>query len=430
MMSRLIAYINKSLSDIHKKGFFHLLSANFLISFLGFGAQLFVAKYLTSVDMGRIKTMQSFISVAVVVAGFGLNTAVLKLCSENRSLVEKKHILKENLRLTFICTVIILVIMGALAVSGYLSPDATINHWILLFIFSIPASVLTSLLICYLQALKKIQLISYAQVAIRLLGVLSLVIFTYCWKLSGFIISTVLVGLIAIIPLLRLIDLNWGDKYDGRDIVRQSLYYGKWSVASNGLGVFGASVDIFLLNYLIKDRAILGDYGLATIFILAMNQITGTVQAIVTPFFSEKSSNRSEFMRVLGKYQRLLIFVAAIITIAAIILVPPFIKLIYKAKYPLSGMFFQILCLRYFFWSCYALLGVALIGLGRMKDNFLASSVYVPIAIILSFVFIKTWGPIGAACAQVAAGFCSLVVVYINCKLVLRSYFSVRQKND
>lgn len=421
----MILKIKQILVDVKNKGFFHLMSANLLINFLGFGSQLFVAKFLSSIDLGRIKTMQSFISLAVILGGFGFNTAVLKLCSENKPLDEKKHILKENLILTFASVTITLIIMGVLAIYGYLSPDRVINHWMLLFMFSIPAAVFTSLFICYLQALKKIQLMAYAQVAIRSLGVLSLIVFTYYWKMPGFILSSVLIGLIALIPLFRLAAINGKRRRVGSDIARQSFYYGKWSVASNGLNALGVSVDIFLINYLIKDRAILGDYGLATVFILAMNQITGTIQAISTPFFSEKSGTRVEFMRVLRKYQRLLIVVAAIVTITAIITIPWFVKLIYANKYPMAGVFFQILSLRYFIWSCYALLGVALIGLGRMKDNFLASAVYVPITIILSAIFIIAWGPIGAAYAQAAAGFCSLLVTYLYFQHALGSHFNV-----
>ena len=72
------------IKDINKKGFFHLLSAKFLLRFFGFGSQLLVIKFLSATEMGQIKTMQSFISVATLLAGFGFNTAVLKICSEKR----------------------------------------------------------------------------------------------------------------------------------------------------------------------------------------------------------------------------------------------------------------------------------------------------------------------------------------------------------
>jgi O-antigen/teichoic acid export membrane protein len=418
--------ISNLLFNIRNKGFFHLLLANFLINFLGFGSQLFVAKFLSATDLGRIKTMQSFISLAVIFAGFGFNTAVLKLCSENKSLDEKRYILIENCKLTFVGVVLTIIIMAMLAFLGYLSPDKEVNHWMLLYMFSIPAAVFTSLFICYVQALKKIQLMSYVQVGIRSLGVLCLIVFTYYWKLPGFILSSVLVGLIALIPLFRLSEIDWKNRPKKIDILRRSIYYGKWSMASNGFNALGISIDILLLNYLVKDRTILGDYGLATIFILAMNQITGTVQAIATPFFSEKSEDGGEFIRVLKKYNRLLIILAGVMSLIAIVVVPLFTKLIYKEKYQMTGAFFQFLVLRYFFWSCYALLGVAMVGLGRMKDNFIASSINVPFAILFTFLFISFWGPIGAAYAQALSGIVAMVIVYLNFNRVLRGHFQSR----
>ena len=421
------AFFNKFITlilNIKRKGFFHLLSANFLINLFGFGSQLFVAKFLSSTDLGRIKTMQSFISLAVIIGGFGLNTAVLKLCSENKSLDEKKLILKENLKFSFIGTFVVIIIMAWLALRGYLSPDVAINRWMLLFMFSIPSAIFTSLFICYIQALKKIQVMAYAQIAIRSFGVISLIIFTYFWQLPGFILSSVLFGLIALIPLFRLTEINWKGEQARSDIWKQSFYYGKWSVACNGLNAFGVSIGIFLLNYLVKDREILGDYGLAMIFILALNQVTGTVQAIATPFFSEKHNNKSEFVRVLKKYQKLLIILAGSIAFLAILIVPLLIKLAYPGKYQMAGVFFQILAIRYFFWSCYALLGVALIGLGQMKANFIASSINVLFAVFLTVSFIRLWGPIGVAYAQALSGLVATGVSIVIFKKAFRKCFA------
>jgi len=413
----------KLLLAVKNKGFFHLLSANFMIKFLGFGSQLVVAKFLSSVDLGRIKAMQSIIAIAVIFAGLGLNTAVLKLCSENRTLGEKSNILKVNIKLSLVGIVIALSIISLLAILGVLSPDEEINRMMLIFMLSIPSAVIASLLICYLQALKKIQVMAYAQIWVRTLSILALIIFTYYFQLIGFVVSTVVFGFVSLVPFYALTKTDWKDVQDTGDIRRESIFYGKWSVASNSLAALGLYADILLLNYYIEDRAVLGDYALATIFILALNQVTGTVQAIATPYFTEKSNNKEEFIRVLQKYQRLLIAIAGFIFILAVIIVPVFVHVVYPGRFEMTEVLFQILALRYFFWSCYALLGIALLGLGRMRANFFAASIYSPIAFGLSFLFIYYWGPIGAASAQAVSGFIAMVVVYINFLHVLKDHF-------
>jgi O-antigen/teichoic acid export membrane protein len=86
--------LNNILNDIHSKGFFHLFSANTLIHVIEFGSQLFVAWILLADDIGRIKSLQTFASVGVIIAGLGFNTSILKLCSEkNVSDNEKQTLL-------------------------------------------------------------------------------------------------------------------------------------------------------------------------------------------------------------------------------------------------------------------------------------------------------------------------------------------------
>lgn len=179
-----------------------------------------------------------------------------------------------------------------------------------------------------------------------------------------------------------------------------------------------------MLNYLIKDRASLGYYGLATIFILGLNQITATVQAIATPYFSEKSNDKADFLRVLKKYQKLLVILAMSITTMAVIVIPFFIRYFYGTDYNSAGIYFRILALKYFFWSCYALLGVAILGLGMMRYNFLSVSISVPISLALSCVFISKYGVIGAAIAQASAYFITFIIVSLMLRRVVQVYFN------
>ena len=73
------------LSSVNKKGFFHLLFANFFIQFVGFGSQFVVAWFLTPEELGQIKIMQTYLSVVLLFTTLGFTTSTLKLCSENRS---------------------------------------------------------------------------------------------------------------------------------------------------------------------------------------------------------------------------------------------------------------------------------------------------------------------------------------------------------
>ena len=408
--------------NISEKGFFHLLSANFFIGFLFFGSQLLVAKFLTPIELGQIKTMQSFISVGNILAGFGLSTAVLKLCSEKRSLQEKAFIFKQNMYYNIIPLLLVLAGFICLAKFEILSPDKSINKWLPFYMMVIPAMIYTSLSMAYLQALKEIQLMAKLQVFLRLLGFIIIVPVTYFYGLAGFVLSTVLIGYLSLIPLLNLVKACFAVKARVTAVFSQSIFYAKWSVSANAVSTFGHYLDIFMLNYLLKDRVNFGYYSLATIFILGLLYINSTVQSIATPYFSEKSDNKNEFLRVLKKYQKLMILFASVVSIVAFAVVPLFIKAVYGNNYAPAGFIFRILILKYFIFSCYALPGVAILGLGKMRYNFYSVSMSAVISFFLSYFFIKSYGITGAAVAQVISYFITFIIVSFMVRYVIKRH--------
>jgi len=113
------------------------------------------------------------------------------------------------------------------------------------------------------------------------------------------------------------------------------------------VSTIGSYLDIFLLNYFIEDRVGFGYYSIATIFIIGMNYVTMTVQNIAAPYFSEKSGDRVEFVRVLKKYQKQLVILSLVVTVLAIIVVPYIIVMFYGSEYASAGKYFRILALKY-----------------------------------------------------------------------------------
>ena len=86
------------IENMWKKGFFHLLLAKYFGQFVTFSSQILVAWILMPDDIGRLKVMQSFITIAVIFGGFGFNTSVLKLCSEDLPISEKTYLFNKSVK--------------------------------------------------------------------------------------------------------------------------------------------------------------------------------------------------------------------------------------------------------------------------------------------------------------------------------------------
>lgn len=416
--------VRAAIRNASAKGFFHLLTANLAIGLLAFGSQLLVIKFLSPSEMADIKTMQSFIGIAAVIAGFGLNTAVLKMCSEQRTDAERSEILRQSLRYTLVPITAVLTLMAVAAKLGLFSPAPLVNRWMYVIMFSVPATALGSILMVYLQARKRIKLMAVMQTTIRIGGLAVIVLATNLYGFAGFVIASTIVAFAALLPLIKIVrgDLT-GLKSRIERKYPEIWYYARWSLAGNLVATIISFLDILMLNYFIDDRVGLGYYSIATIFVLGLNQVTTTVQSIATPYFSEYSSDKSQFMRVLGKYQRLLVILALTLTVIAILIVPGLIVMLYGESYAPAGEYFQILAIKYFFWSCYALLGVAILGVGKMKFSFYSVMVSLVVSTALSYTFILQYGLKGAASAQAVSYLIIMIIVVLMTRVVLRNHF-------
>lgn len=423
-MSSALLKARSLVEDVSRKGFFHLFSANLMTTLLSFGSQLLVVKCLTPSEMGTIKTLQSFMAVLSILAGFGFNTSVLKLCSEQRTPEEKALILKRSLRLTLIPVAVTLVLCLGAARLGWFSPEPRVNELMVVYLLSLPGTVGAALFMAYLQALKKIQSMALTQTLTKVVGVFVLVALTWWLKLYGYLLATIAVSLVSLAPLIWLArgDLKLENREGNKP--ESGLNYAMWSIAANLVATTSYYVDIFLLNYQVQDRTGIGYYSIATIFVIGLNQITATVQSIAAPYFSQKSSDQGEFMRVLLKYQKLLLAVSFAATVGAICLVPPLIEAIYGKSYAPSGYYFRILALKYFLWSGYALLGMAIWGVGEVRCNFLVGALALVLTAPVTFLFIRYQGLFGAALSQpVSALVTGLIFLYAS-RRVLKGHFA------
>ncbi len=414
--------------NVHSKGFFHLLTAKYLIGFLGLASLLFVAKFLSPVELGDMKVLQSFIAVFSILAGFGFNTSVLKMCSENIDIDRKKEIFSKNLVYTMVSMSIVIIFVLVLINFRILSSDENINDWLPVYLLIVPSMVLTNLVMTYLQALKKIKLMATIQSIIKIFGLFLIISSTYYFGFSGFVWSTIVSSYIALIVILYFIkdDVKKPTTYK---LSKINFEYAKWSVLANVFGTVAMYLDILILNSFSTDREALGYYSLATIFLLGLTYVTGTVQSISIPYLSEKSNNELEFMRVYKKYYKLLAIVSVLIGTLAFIILPYFIEFIYGHDYQKTGVYFQILVFKYIFWSNYALIGVALLSLGKMKINFYISVITLSISIVITAIFSSLFQELGAAIGQALSYFISLLIVYfLGNKLIKKHFLSLKAK--
>jgi O-antigen/teichoic acid export membrane protein len=410
------------LHTLHRRGFFHLLTANFLTQFLGFGTMLLVAKFLAPSELGNIKVLQSYALLFTVLAGFGLNTAVLKFCAEDRSPEDRQHILRRAISISLATTAAAVGVLAVLASAGIIASSRHMLIWLLVYAGVIPFAVVTGILIVYLQALKRIREMARAQAFIKLQSLVLIVLCTWAWGFSGFVFSTIAAYAAGLIPLLRQVGTAFLRAPD-RTLPAGFLHVAGFSMLANGVSTLGQNADVYMLDRLVPDRAKIGYYALATIIVLAANQVTATVQSIATPDFSQRARDerwiRRQMVRLQWQMSLLSVIVAGVLWLGASLLIPA----IYGSEYRQTLLYLGVLLGKYVLWSSYAVLGITLVGLGLMRFSFIVVAISTPIGLALTYVFLRRFGVIGAAWAQVGTQAVNLLLVLCIVPIALRRVY-------
>jgi O-antigen/teichoic acid export membrane protein len=403
---KLLSTSRQLLSDVGKMGFFHLLSANFFIQLLTFSSGLFVAWILTPEQIGQIKVMQSYSGVAIIIAGLGFNISVLKLCSENRTPGQKLFLYNKAFNYTLITVISSYIIFSIIALMGLASADATINN----------------LQISYLQALKKIKEFAKIQSSTRILAVFFIIGLTYFFGINGFIISSIISGIITFVFMqhkTRQITKNIHIEPIETPF-KTHWIYAKFSFLANTFNTVGLYLDMFLLNFFIADRTELGYYGFAVTLIMGLRLVTATVQQITYPYFSEKSGNIVELKRIFKKYNTLFIALSIVMAIAAFFSVEPILEIMFAGKYAPSTKYLQLLIVAWFIRNTYVFYATTIWGLGKLNVNFYNTLIVLPINALLMFLSIQKFDVIGAAYGNIANAIITFIVIFISFKLVMR----------
>lgn len=410
------------LRALQRRGFFHLLTANFLTQFLGFGTMLLAAKFLAPSELGEVKVLQSYTALFIVLGGLGYNAAVLKRCSEALSDVESAQALHLGLHRALLGSLAALVLVIALVAAGWLTASTHLARWLPVYAAIIPFAVTTNILIIYLQARNRIKEMARAQTLIKLESFAAIVTATWLWGFPGFIVATLVAYVVSLLPVLKEIRPAW--------LLRPPIAsppgftnLALWSLMANGVAIVGQYTDIFILDHFAEDRSAIGYYSLATIFVLAAVQVTTTVQSIATPEFSHRARDEAWVRRHLAKQQVRLAglsgVVAAAVYLGALVVVPP----VYGPRYHSTLVYLPILLLRFVVWSSYAIIGVALFGLGLVRYNVMAVAVATPLGFVLSYVWLRRFGMVGLAWAQVVTALCTLCIQLVQARIGLRRSF-------
>ncbi|ASS89469.1 hypothetical protein AP3564_03690 [Aeribacillus pallidus] len=407
-MVRNINFIFKEILGLaNKVGFIHLLSANILIQIAGFGGQIFLTRILSVEDIGTIKILQSYLNILVIIASLGLNTSVLKLCSENINEKDRISIFNVSVIFTLISSLILIFIVNKLVTVH----NIKVNNLLSVYVYLIPILSLTNLIIVYLQSQQKIKTMSLIQSYSKVFIVVFSTAFAYGLGLEGYIYSLVILNLFSFILILLFIrrEIKFASiRNVSIDQLKKIFSIALFSLGANLVGVLLSNLNIIIANILTNDSKEIGYYGIAQLIITTMMIIPSTLGQIMVPKISKVSNNIEDVKYILKTYQKRNTILAFSVALIAGIFAPLIIPFVFGENYIKSVYYFEILLLGFIFWSLYSPKGITLMSVGRSDANFYVSLISVTLNFILNYLLIIRYGMLGAAVANTIVYFITI----------------------
>ncbi len=405
--------IRSLLSSVNNKGFFHLLTSNFVVQFLGFAVIIYLPAVLSPEEVGAVRLLQTYGMLFILLGTFGYNVALLKTSSEDCSLDEKEIIFSYSSRRTIFFSLISYGLLLVVNEFYFSSVNEFIYEWAPIYGVIIPFGAIVYGLTAYLQALKKIKEVAIAQVIMRSILIVLIIIASYFWGFEGFVYSTIFSYVFGLAPFMKFIDFKIFFRSKTPNDRSRIDHYAYFTVLGVVITTLGQYADLYLLDYLAISKADLGVYAFATLFYQAGLIAINTIQSIVTPYISEKQNDLAWVWKKTVYYQLLSFGLSIILALGMYLTSYLLVEYYLGDDYRLLPYFTLGIIAKFMVWSSYSVLGASLVGLGKIKIGFYFSLITTPLSLLAGYALFDIWGVYGVIAGQVISTLFLMIGIWV-----------------
>lgn len=394
-------------------GFLHLLSANILIQIAGFGGQLFLTRIITVEDIAVIRVLQSYYSILIIAATFGINMSIIKICSEDIDELKKRQIFSLGFYSSIIINIIVLSIFIYVINLGFFTTDKKVLKYLFVYNLQIPFFVLTSIIFSYYHSQKQVKLVSNFQSLTKISAIVVSVLLAIKLGLEGYIYGLVVCNALAFFILFFYVkkDLVFITREIIKKIeIRAIFSTGIYSFGTNILWQLLLYLNIIMASYMVNNKEAIAFYGMAHLIVNTMMMIPMTLNQIMIPYISRESKDYNKVSTLLKSYQKKMVLLIFPVCIISYFILPLLLPYLLGEEYEGASVYFKILLFMLFFWSLFSPKMNTLLAVGRIIYNFYTYMFSIVIYIILNITLMPIYGMLGAAIAISLTFFFTLFV--------------------
>ncbi|MFP7412675.1 oligosaccharide flippase family protein [Priestia filamentosa] len=396
-----------------KGGFLHLLSANIIIQIVGFSGQLFLTRIVSVESIGILRIVQSYYSILIILGTFGINMAILKVCSEDLPHLKKKQIFGFGFYTSLVINFIIVALFIIVINLNFLTIDKETIGYLTIYNLQVPFFVLTSVVFAYYQAQQKVKFLSNFQSLTKVV-VIVLSIFMAIWfGLKGYIYGLLIFNVIFFVILIILIkkEIVMPTKEILREIDMKSFFrIGIYSFGTNILWQILLYSNTILASYMDISKQQIAFYGMAHLIITTMMMIPMTLNQIMIPYISREEKDVHKVQILLKSYQKRMVLLVIPLCLLSYIFFPILIPILLGEDYIHSTLYFNILLFMFLSWSLFSPKMNVLMAVGKVKYNFYTYVISMIIYLSLNYILMNRYQMYGASIAIAITFFTTIFI--------------------
>ncbi|MEE0692637.1 MAG: oligosaccharide flippase family protein [Lachnospiraceae bacterium] len=394
--------IKDNIRTLLHTGFGHIFIANVINQIISFISGFILIRVLTKSDYGIYSYAFNIYSFIALANGFGIESACLQVCSENRNDRMKCN---SYMRFGFLFgsffNVFLAIIIIVMSKFFHFSIDGTADIFILFACLPFLTTVFNLVQTYFRYNLLNAEY-SKNSIVNTVLILLGSVFGAFLFQAAGLIIFREIAMLISVcvgiyffrLPLKEIMKSAKIALEEKKDVFKIAAI----SMLNIATGQLLYLIDVFLIGLMISDALVVASYKTATIIPNALLFIPTSLAVYIYPYFAEKQEDKQW---VKQKFYSILKYFApfnALISIGLIIFAPFIIQILFGEQYLDAVPAFRILSLSYFFSATFRkIIGNLLVTQRKLKVNFWLGITESVLNIISNTILIYFCGAIGAA---------------------------------
>jgi O-antigen/teichoic acid export membrane protein len=291
--SRRIRVVAAGARKLVEVGFLDLLFSQVFVQGGSYILQFIVAAVVGAEEFAPIKVAESWLALAILPAAFGMPTALIKHVAERSCSDESvlNHGLAVVVLSSQIVTVFTFVTIGILA-----SPQTA--YLVRILVWSLTFSTLTRTVLAYFQGLKEIKKAARINTVLSMIGLTVTVGLTYRFNVTGWLIGRFLSEVLFAVWMLSIVRGRVHFTRLDRALLGNMARMGTFAMLSLLVGRAALQGDVLILDRLIEDPMLIGNYGIASLARAGMMLPAGAIAAVMLPYLVEKLKDISQGIKL------------------------------------------------------------------------------------------------------------------------------------